>query len=66
MAFYSAYFDESTSTNSPILVVVAGFLSTDAQWSLFERDGKRFLPSSEFPLFTCNILRFVRVSFEEG
>lgn len=42
MAFCSAYFDESTGNGSPILVV-AGFLSTDAQWAQFESEWKAVL-----------------------
>jgi hypothetical protein len=42
MTRFSAYFDESTGNDSPILVV-AGFLSTDAQWSLFIREWKEVL-----------------------
>jgi hypothetical protein len=37
MAMYSAYFDESTGNGSPVFVV-AGFLSTDAQWTQFEKE----------------------------
>jgi hypothetical protein len=42
MSIYRAYFDESTSAESPILVV-AGFLSTDANWALFETEWKEVL-----------------------
>lgn len=42
MAMMSVYFDESTGNGSPILVV-AGFLSTDAQWLLFEREWRAVL-----------------------
>ncbi len=50
MAYYSAYFDESTSADSPVLVV-AGFLSTDAQWMLFEREWKEVLAAFEITAF---------------
>jgi hypothetical protein len=50
MAMMSAYFDESTSENSPVLVV-AGFLSTDAHWSLFEREWKEVLEEFEITAF---------------
>jgi len=42
MAMMSAYFDESTSESSPI-IVVAGFLSTDVEWALFETEWKDVL-----------------------
>jgi len=55
MAFYSAYFDESTGNNSPILVV-AGFLSTDAQWMLFEKEWREVL--AEFQLSAFHMQHF--------
>lgn len=42
MAMFSAYFDESTGNDSPILVL-AGLLAADAQWSLFESEWKAAL-----------------------
>src|SRR5207247_2456787 len=43
MVTFSAYFDESgTSDPSPILVV-AGFLSTDRQWNRFDAEWKGML-----------------------
>lgn len=45
MAMYSAYFDESTGSDSPVLVV-AGFLSDAAQWSLFEAEWKAAVDAS--------------------
>ena len=50
VAFYSAYFDESTAPKSPVLVV-AGFLSTDAQWVLFEREWKGVLAEHNLTAF---------------
>jgi hypothetical protein len=50
MAFYSAYFDESSGNDSPILVV-AGLLSTDAQWGLFEKEWKEILTEFRIKAF---------------
>lgn len=50
MANFTAYFDESTGNKSPILVV-AGFLSTDAQWAMFEREWREVLVEFKIPAF---------------
>jgi hypothetical protein len=55
MAIFSAYFDESTGNNSPVLVV-AGFLSDDAHWSLFETEWKAAL--SEFGISAFHMQHF--------
>jgi hypothetical protein len=55
MATYSAYFDESTGNKSPILVV-AGFLSTDAKWMMFEREWREVL--AEFKIIAFHAQHF--------
>src|SRR4051794_7093610 len=57
MVFYRAYFDESTSAKSPVLVV-AEFLSTDAQWGLFEREWNEVL--AEYHLSVFHMQHFAR------
>jgi hypothetical protein len=57
MATYSAYFDESTNEKSPIFVV-AGFLSTDAHWGLFETDWKEVL--AEFGISSFHMQHFAQ------
>jgi hypothetical protein len=61
MAMYSAYFDESTNEKSPILVV-AGFLSTDAQWGLFETEWKAVL--AKFGISAFHMQHFAQRSNE--
>ncbi len=55
MPHFSAHFDESTGNNSPILVV-AGFLSTDAQWNLFIKEWKEVL--TEFRILAFHMREF--------
>lgn len=57
MAMYSAYFDESTGNNSPVLVV-AGFLSNDALWGQFEREWKAAL--SDFGIAAFHMQHFAQ------
>lgn len=61
MAFYSAYFDESTGNDSPILVV-AGFLSNDAFWGGFEREWHEVLSGFNLSSFMRSILLYVRAN----
>ncbi len=53
MAMYSAYFDESTGNGSPVLVV-AGFLSNDAHWGLFESEWKAALAEFGIKVFKAS------------
>lgn len=50
MAFYSAYFDESTGNGSPVYVV-AGFLSQDALWAQFGKEWKEVLDEFRITAF---------------
>ncbi len=50
MALYSAYFDESSDSKSPVYVV-AGFLSNDAHWSQFEKEWKEVLREFQIVAF---------------
>ena len=43
MADFAAYFDDGGHPDDQVAVLVAGFLSTEDQWLLFEREWKRAL-----------------------
>jgi hypothetical protein len=64
MATYSAYFDESTSETSPI-IVVAGVLSTDAQWSLFKSEWKAALLEFGIDVFHMSQFAHSRGEFSQ-
>lgn len=51
MSEYAAYFDDSGHPDDQAAVVVAGFIASEANWLLFEREWKEYLDRESIDVF---------------